>query len=712
MSSSRPLFVCLVVFSIFPHGFIVSGLTLPPVGENGNQGIGDWWIYSSVPTALAASNVSETCIQHSREYLVALRDRQTWAVKMYESSGRLIENLIYIEENSDVHHETGLFDGCVSVQSDGIPFQGQYCTVFFGLKQVDSGGISNSVENWKEEEPIEKSSNFLKPSVGFCLPSTCSARDLRSAVAQQVGYRVSNGKNFSIVATSSEDYCYTQEKILANGTIDNLALIVLSVFCFLGIVVTVATVHHTWTNNDCDDSRKPFAIQLLHCFSAKRNCKTLLSVQEDAKDSLACLHGIRVLTICWVVLMHVGSEFTIERISYNKQTAVKNSLRWEVQGLANGLFAVDSFFLMSGLLVAFTQMRQLDQNNGFFNIKRFYFHRYIRLTPVYAAVMAFIATLWPRLGSGPDWHFLQQMSKGVRQRWWTNMLYINNYVATTELSMSNPLMGMIESWSLACDMQMLWISPLFIYPLWRWKKAGLLWTVVCLLISLGYSAILFFIHDLPASLTPLGRPSQIARIDDYVHNHYLDTFSRIPAYLIGILLGWILHNTKNRKVYMNKYLAGIGWIIATLFALAVIYGMTPYLDETTVPVVNPFIRISYGAFHHSAWAIAVGWIIFTCTHGYGGFINQFLSWKLFLPFSRLSYAAYLIHYNMIKAYASHLRKPFYFTECVYATTYVGILVITFAIAFVLSVVVEMPFLNLDKFFFPIKSKNQQGKKKT
>lgn len=709
MSSSRPLFVCLVVFSIFSNGFIVSGLTFPPIGENGNQGIGDWWIYSSVPTALATSKVSETCIQHSREYLAALRERQPWAVKMYESSGRMVENLIYIEGNSDVHHETGLFDGCVSVRPDGIPFQGQYCTVFFGLKQVDSDG---NVENWKEEEPIESSSNFIKPSIGFCLPSTCSARDLRSAVAQQVGYRASNGKNFSIVAISSEDYCYTQEKILANGTVDKLALIVLSVFCLLGIAVTVATVHHTWINNDCDDSKKPMAIQLLHCFSAKRNCETLLAIQEDAKDSLSCVHGIRVLTICWIVLMHVGSEFTIERISYNKQTAVKNSQRWEAQGLANGLFAVDSFFLMSGLLVAFTKMRQLDQNNGFFNIKRFYFHRYIRLTPVYAAVIAFLAALWPRLGSGPDWYFLQRMSKGVRQRWWTNMLYINNYVATTELSMSNPLMGMIESWSLACDMQMFWISPLFIYPLWRWKKAGLLWTVVCLFVFLGYSTVVFFVHDLPISLTPLGRPSEILRIDDYVHNHYLETFCRIPTYLIGILLGWILHNTKNRKVSMNKCQAVTGWMIAALFALAVIYGMTPYLDETTAPVINPFVRVSYGALHHSAWAIAIGWIIFACTHGYGGFINQFLSWKLFLPISRLSYAAYLIHYNIIKAYASHLRKPFYFTECVYATTYFGILVITFAIAFVLSVVVEMPFLNLDKFFFPIKSKTRQGKKNT
>ncbi|KAI9551729.1 hypothetical protein GHT06_022065 [Daphnia sinensis] len=638
----------------------------------GNREIDEMhWIDSSVPTGSATANISENCRQHTQEYLKALRSRQSWAVKMYESSGRLIEHLLYIDGSENVHIESGLFDDCVSVRSDAIAFQGQYCTVFFGLKPVTN------------EQTKENIYDSQKPAAGFCLPSSCRAKDLRSSISQRVGYRVIKGANFSITVLASENNCYTQEKININSTTFDTVTRVVLLFLPLsrlsyGIYLTNLNVILSYGAN----TRKPL------------NCKTLLPIQEDAKDSLSCVHGIRVLTICWVVLMHVGSEFTIERISYNKQTAVKNSLRWEAQGLANGLFAVDSFFLMSGLLVAFTQMRQLDQNNGFFNIKRFYFHRYVRLTPVYAAVMAFIAALWPRLGSGPDWHFLQRMSKGVRQRWWTSMLYINNYVATTELSMSNPLMGMIESWSLACDMQMFWISPLFIYPLWRWKKAGLLWTVVCLFVFLGYSAIVFFVHDLPASLTPLGRPSEIARIDDYVHNHYLDTFSRIPTYLIGILLGCILHNTKNRKVYMNKCLAVTGWVIAVLFALTVIYGMTPYLDETTVPVINPIVRVTYGAFHHSVWAIAIGWIIFNCTHGYGGFINQFLSWKLFLPFSRLSYAAYLIHYNLIKAYASHLRKPFYFTE-----------------SFVLSVVVEMPFLNLDKFFFPLKSKTVQGERR-
>ena len=151
---------------------------------------------------------------------------------VYESSGRLVEDLIHIEGSDNVHHESGLFDECLSVESDGINFQGKYCTVFFGLKHKENDGGSTPLD-WDdsdEEEINENMSNFQKPSVGFCLPSTCSAGDLRSAVAQLVaaGHRVINEKNFSIVAMSNEKYCYTLEKIHARSTtFDNPTLIVL-----------------------------------------------------------------------------------------------------------------------------------------------------------------------------------------------------------------------------------------------------------------------------------------------------------------------------------------------------------------------------------------------------------------------------------------------------------------------------------------------------
>ncbi|XP_045034184.1 nose resistant to fluoxetine protein 6 isoform X2 [Daphnia magna] len=702
-TTRSPLFFLVVSIFNVP---IINGL----VSQIADIRLDEWWIDSSVPTASAASNVSEKCLQHTQQYLTALRNRQSWAVKMYESSGRLVEDLIHIEGSSDVHHEPGLFDGCVSVQPDGIPFKGQYCTVFFGLKEEKSIGDhqtdfttpSDNVEDFKELAPNESLSNYQTPSVGFCLPSTCSARDLRSAVAHRVGHRTIKDKNFSIVANSHETYCYTHEKIHANGaTFDNLSLGVLLVFCALGITVIVATLYDVWIIDDRKNSQKPFALQMLHCFSAKKNCTTLFSTEDDLEDSLSCLHGVRILTTCWIVLIHFAGASTFLRLSYNKKMVLQNSLRWEFQFVANGLFGVDTFFLLSGLLVSFTQMRQLDLNRGYFNLKRFYVRRYMRLTPVYAAVLAFLATLWPYIGTGPDWHFVQRISKSVRENLWAQMLYINNYVNPHRFT--SPAYGFAESWYLACDMQMFWISPLFIYPLWRWKRVGLIWTVFCLLLFLGISAMTFIIYDLPPTIIWL-RSSELSRIDVYSQLHYMETFARIPPYMIGILLGWLLHKTKDRRIHINRSLIATGWILAAIIGSLVTYGIYPYLDEKTVPVINPFVRVSYGALHHSAWAITVGWIIFACTHGYGGIIHRFLSWKLFLPFSRLSYAVYLIHFNFIRAYASHLRKPFYFTELIFGTTYLGILMIAFLISFVVSVVVEMPFLNLDKLLFPNKSR--------
>lgn len=49
-----------------------------------------------------------------------------------------------------------------------------------------------------------------------------------------------------------------------------------------------------------------------------------------------------------------------------------------MHGALNASIAVDTFFVMSGLLVAYSLMKELDRNNGRFNIVLFYLHRYLR----------------------------------------------------------------------------------------------------------------------------------------------------------------------------------------------------------------------------------------------------------------------------------------------------------------------------------------------
>ena len=161
--------------------------------------------------------------------------------------------------------------------------------------------------------------------------------------------------------------------------------------------------------------------------------------------------------------------------------------------MANGTIFVDTFFLMSGLLVCLSLMRQLDRNRkGSFNVWRYYLHRYVRLTPLYALVIASVAFILPLANNGPDWHYVKKMAEVTRHRlWWGQLLYINNYVSKFDVGWISPQSGMIETWYLACDMQMYWLSPLLIYPLWRWNKAGLVWVLVCLFTLLGASMIPF-----------------------------------------------------------------------------------------------------------------------------------------------------------------------------------------------------------------------------
>lgn len=82
-----------------------------------------------------------------------------------------------------------------------------------------------------------------------------------------------------------------------------------------------------------------------------------------------------------------------------------------------------------------------------------------------------------------------------------------------------------------------------------------------------------------------------------------------------------------------------------------------------------------------------------------GFVNRFLSWRGFLPLSRLTYCVYLIHYNYLTVFYAMNRKQLYYTFISELTTYFGILLTVFGLSFVIAVTVEASFVNLEKLLF-------------
>ena len=137
---------------------------------------------------------------------------------MYESSGQLTNKLIQTQSGNQ-HHETGSFDECLDslISNDDddhqmiVPlFQPQYCTVFFD--------VSNNMTALAVGEPVEDMTNFVKSSVSFCIPSTCTALDLRSAVAHRIA-----SSHVSVI--TNEHYCHTLDKISIDKQFDTATTI-------------------------------------------------------------------------------------------------------------------------------------------------------------------------------------------------------------------------------------------------------------------------------------------------------------------------------------------------------------------------------------------------------------------------------------------------------------------------------------------------------
>lgn len=125
--------------------------------------------------------------------------------------------------------------------------------------------------------------------------------------------------------------------------------------------------------------------------------------------------------------------------------------------IINGANALQSFFAITGFLIA-VQFMDLREKHKF----KFSFfwkaviYRYLRFvlilkwdfnrictmlllffpcryTPVYSFIMLFNATMLYKLRSGPFWPILADTERlACRNSWWANLLYINNFVSSSE----------------------------------------------------------------------------------------------------------------------------------------------------------------------------------------------------------------------------------------------------------------------------------------
>ncbi|XP_033105100.1 nose resistant to fluoxetine protein 6-like isoform X2 [Anneissia japonica] len=431
-----------------------------------------------------------------------------------------------------------------------------------------------------------------------------------------------------------------------------------------------------------------FVKKFLLCFSLITNGSKILKPTQG-QSSLHALNGIRVLSLFWVILGH--TYFFPLSLFSNPLQIVPILSRFSFQAVGNATFSVDSFFFLSGLLITYLTLNYLKKNNGSLNWGMFYLHRYLRLTPVYMLVIFIYTTLTPHFATGPMYSAVfdpnpvgyENGMTYCQKYWWTNMLYINNLYPT---ALGAECLGW--SWYLANDMQFFIISPFIIYLLYHYAPVGISICISLLAMCFGSLIGLSIAKDIQATPFPLDPTRENFLGDDL----YQKPYTRISTYLVGMAVGYILYRYHGR-VRMPRYVAIIGWLIATGIGLSVVYGLYGTMHGHEL---SRGASVMYITFCRFAWAIALGWVSFACITGYGGPINTLLSWSFWIPLSRINYCAYLLHPIIMMVFQYSLPNLIYFSDFLLIYFFLGNLVLSYSAAFILSICVEAPFMALEK----------------
>lgn len=640
------------------------------------------------------------CLSDLKNLFQSVVKGERWGLEVLDSFGKIQPGILLAN-----FHSPGFFDECRSVGRDSsfgmipenVTFNSQYCSL----------NIIAQLTGMPMPLPF---------SFGMCVSENCSEKVLNKIIDQAMSMLLINTTSIKPYATCQKNHLEFDGKAVA-------ALLFAGVFALLVTISTILDVLTTWmAKNDIFQKTTSTNVEVLHyahkinseetpllgspttsvaqknpasgclmkfflAFSVYSNGKKILSTKKTA-GTLGAVNGVRVLSISWVILGHIFAFIigVVSNVGYFYTVDLK---RRSYQAILNAFVSVDSFFLLSGLLVSYLLLKELRRNEG--NIKwlpfiaKFYFHRYWRLTPSLMLLMFVYVPLFPYISDGPFWP-----QKGLEQgqcnkTWWYNMLYINNFFNEE---------CMAWTWYLANDMQFFILSPFIIIPLYYSKFLGWIIGGMILLGSWIATGIISNKYQLPASqLEQLTSPSMGLH---YFNDYYIKPYCRVGPYIVGIFCGYFLYKT-DCKLKINKVLNIFIWMVAATLACLIVYGL--YDDVNGYVHLSQSVKDLYNTTHRTVWGACVGWVVFACATGNGGFINTLLSWSFFTPLARLTYCAYLIHPILIYAYYSSLRTPLYMDDSTLAVVFSGIMVLTYMFAFVLSLAFEAPMLSLEKLIF-------------
>ncbi|XP_046748814.1 nose resistant to fluoxetine protein 6-like [Diprion similis] len=620
-----------------------------------------------IPSIVNSSDTS--CTDEFSALISGLQSRDTWAMKMLDATSKIQSGIM----TGNVR-ELGMYDECfeASGKHDNVTVQGKFCSLIIRPR-------SHVTEAMKGDLQLGMTSSV-------CVPSSCNElqiEELVSLVSENLIFEVEID-GVRCVESTSEDF-----------TTGEILLIQIKIF---SRTLFAAIVQFMIFSTICDFLRRrglatsSTLIETLSKFSLYTNALAVLST-EVKPQMMPSIQGIRVLATCWILLGHRYAA-TLFNPTVNVTDIFAWMDSWPSTYIQVAVFAVDTFFVIGGFVLAYTFLNSMKSGKKF-NLPMMYLHRYLRLTPSLLAIVLFTAVLLHRVANGPMWDMMYTLIiTPCRQSWWYNIFYIQNLADKEHICL-------LHSWYLAVDMQLFWISPVILYPLYRWPKVGLGILGSLLVISIVTPAVVLGVNRYSNEVFQFNE-SIISM--EHFYNYYIQTYNRACAYFVGILLGY---DVVTKKRQLTKVNVSICWAISCIFIL--VCGCATHFTYNSNFPYNLTREVVFAFIMRPFWSIAMAWLVYACTQGYGGPVSHFLSWPIFLPLSRLSYNMYLVSFviQMVKVFST--RVPSIFTDIRVINESFSDIALSVVFAFIVSIFIESPVIVLEKM---LTKKSQKLEKAT
>lgn len=646
------------------------------------------------------AEVETECAGSLLKLLRGIKNQEDWAFKMLDASGKLFSGLY-----SGTISSFGTFDQCVAIEvpdpydSERLQLRGKYCTVDFRQilpqkkRYTRMNDVIEELSNFTAKTSIVRRfvslarySYFLATRIGMCVPSTCTDQDIGKLITY-----VSD----KVLLVGSVNRCETLEE----NVFENDQIVIISMFSLLGLLVVIGTtleVIPTYLKKSETVQDVPIWKKLLLAFSVQSNVKKLLHTDNVTEETLPALHGIKFLSMSWVILGHTYLQMNWQTLRQLDVARIEIR-KFAFQAVINALMSVDTFFFITGLLVCYITLGVTNKyGKKVFNTPLFLIRRIWRLLPPTLFVIA-LTILIPYVGSGPLWHdTIDLVVDNCRQNWWANALFINNFFKGSDTCLP-------QTWYTATDMQLYCLALLFVLLMLKKPTYAVVFSVFMILASIAVTATINIYFELmPTALQ--GSQDPLELVDHYDLTQF-KPHAHVSPYFIGLLMGYLLRVSQQTSFRIRPHVQFFLWLTSLGMAMSVLYGTHNWNRDKEATVLESTL---YSSLFRTAWVLAIGWMTFACCTGRGGVINSILSWKAMVPMSRLTFMAYLLHCLVIWFYYGNMQGLGDGQQITAVWLFFGFMVVTFAASFICHILFEAPFMQLERVLLSLLFKSSKS----